>query len=223
MTATIQKAATKNSKSMIQNIREEYNKPSKTKKRTISMEVSFICSGNEDRKPIVEKDKDKLSQTEAYLKLVETNWRKNFEKSYKIINELTGLDFKNDKFTVFVTNPNSNVGHYLGNNKIIWGHKEKWENYSTVYIWHEILHSKIRYNNEEDHQIGHSIIELVTDYELRKRLNGGKYEPFEKSRPMLLDAKRKILPYWKEYLKSDDKNIIKFYKYCKTLKSHIRN
>ena len=52
---------------------------------------------------------------------------------------------------------------------ILWGHKEEYENYTTIYLWHEILHT---YFDKTD--ISHAIIQLITDCELQNRLNGKK-------------------------------------------------
>jgi len=84
------------------------------------------------------------------------------------------------------------------------GHHEDWPNYATVYLWHEILHSYIGYSEKE-----HAVIELITDEELRIRLNGSKYPPFA-GHKYLAKIKQKILPRWKKYLKSKKRNIREF-------------
>ena len=83
-----------------------------------------------------------------------------------------------------------------------------------VYLMHETLHlildKKLGKNN-----LAHAIIELITDQELRIRLNkNGVY--FKESKegvghPFLLKLSKAILPYWKKYLKSKNKNIVNFY------------
>ncbi len=86
-------------------------------------------------------------------------------------------------------------------NVIGWGHHEEWPNYTTVYLWHEILHSYLGYSELE-----HTLIQLVTDNELRVQLNGGSYPPFvghENLNPLT----EKLFPYWKKYLQKDNKNI----------------
>ena len=119
--------------------------------------------------------------------------------------KLTGLKL-NKKFTVYITHPSLRNGRYRGNNTIEWGHHENWRNYATIYLWHEILHSYIGYGDKE-----HAVIELITDEELRIRLNGGKYPPFV-GHNYLGNMKKKMLPKWREYLKSDQHNIRDFIK-----------
>jgi len=150
------------------------------------------------------------SQTEKYLKFCEEQWNKNYEKTIKIVEKLIGFKL-NKTFTVYITHPSQRNGSYWGNNKISWGVNEKWKNYTVIYLWHEILHSYFDDSNSD-----HVIIELITDEELRNKLNKTKYPPFE-GHKALTKLKKEFLPYWKKYLKSKDKNIKKFRKEAKKL------
>lgn len=152
-----------------------------------------------------EKYKKIRRQTEDYLQFCKNQWKKNYIVTSKSIRELTGLRL-NKKFAVYITHPSLRNGGYKGNNVIEWGHNEDWPNYATVYLWHEILHSYIGWSDKE-----HAVIELITDEELRTRLNGGKYPPFV-GHKNLESTKKKLLPKWKKYLKSDQQNIRDFIK-----------
>ena len=135
-----------------------------------------------------------LLRTQTYLLFCEKQWAKNYLTSSKTISDLTG--FKLDKsFTVYITHPSLKNGHYLGNNKICWGHNEDWPNYVTIYLWHEILHS---YFNNDD--INHALIQFITDNELRIKLGDGKYPPFV-GHENLFPLMKKLLPHWGQYLK----------------------
>ncbi|MFH0815204.1 MAG: hypothetical protein V1934_00065 [Methanobacteriota archaeon] len=141
--------------------------------------------------------------TEEYLSVCEQQWHSNAERAESIIHEITGLDLAR-KFTAYITHPSLKNGMSLGGGKIAWGHSEDWPNYTTVYLWHEILHSYF-----ETKELDHAIIQLIADEELRVRLNGGEYPPFtghERLHPLM----RKILPRWRTYLKSENKNIGSF-------------
>ena len=151
-----------------------------------------------------------LIQTKDYLDFCEKQWNNNYQRTSKIIKELTRFNL-NKKFTVYITHPSLKNGCCIENDKIAWGHNEDWPNYSTVYLWHEILHSyfrstNVKFNNKD---IEHSIIQFITDNELRIRLNGGQYPPF-KGHPKLFPLMKKISPYWIKYLKSEKKDILKF-------------
>ena len=147
--------------------------------------------------------KNILSHTEEYLKYCEKQWEMNYITTSKMIFEITGLEL--DKtFTIYITHPSLKNGKYLGDNKIVWGHNEDWPNYSTIYIWHEILHSYF-----DTKQLDHVAISFVTDEELRIRLNGGKYPPFV-THEYLHPVMKKSLPIWKKYLKSRSKDIHDF-------------
>ena len=127
--------------------------------------------------------------------------------------ELTGIDFKkeNKKFIVYITHPSLRHGKSFQDGTIAWGHNEDWQNYAVVYLWHEILHYYFELSD-----LDHALIELITDNELRVRLNGGKYPPFI-GHENLEKLKYKILPYWKKYLKSKNKNIFEFKKLLKNI------
>ncbi|TSA55743.1 hypothetical protein D4R42_05055 [bacterium] len=151
-----------------------------------------------------------LIQTKDYLDFCGKQWDGNYQYTSKIIKELTGFNL-NKKFTVYITHENLKNGCFIENDKIAWGHNEDWPNYSTVYLWHEILHSYFKSTNVKfsNKDIEHSIIQLITDNELRIRLNDGQYPPF-KGHPKLFPLMKKILPYWKKYLRSEKKNILEF-------------
>jgi hypothetical protein len=147
-------------------------------------------------------------QTKNYLNFCKKEWQRNYLKTIEIMTELTGIDFKkeNKKFIVYITHPSLKNGFNGRDGTIAWGHNEDWPNYSVVYLWHEILHSYFELSD-----LDHALIELLTDNELRVRLNGGKYPPFV-GHENLEKLKYKILPYWKKYLKSKNKNIFEFKK-----------
>lgn len=152
-----------------------------------------------------------LQQTKNYFNKCQKQWNQNYDKTSKHISEIT--EFKlNEKFTIFITHPSLKNGNYIGNNQVAWGHSEEWPNYITVYLWHEILHSYFGHSD-----IDHAVIELIADEELRSVLNKDKYPPFV-GHPHLEKIKKKILPKWKEYLNSQDKDIKKFTKKLSSLK-----
>jgi len=126
---------------------------------------------------------------------------------------MTGLEL-GGRYTVYLTHPSLRNGNYIGRKKITWGHNEDWPNFSTVYLWHEVLHSKLHDNGADE--IGHSIIELATDEELRNRLNGGSYPPWE-GHLELAETKEKMFPYWREYLLSSKRRILEFAREMKRL------
>ncbi|OGY38623.1 MAG: hypothetical protein A2391_03475 [Candidatus Brennerbacteria bacterium RIFOXYB1_FULL_41_13] len=98
-------------------------------------------------------------------------------------------------------------GRNLKGNKIVWGHAEEWPNYTMVYLWHEILHE---YMDNTD--LNHALIELITDYELRHQLGGPDYPPFTTGHEYLQKIEEALLPSWKKYLASDNKNFAEFRK-----------
>lgn len=150
-----------------------------------------------------------LKQTETYKDLCETRWQKKFPKTLKIMEELTGLKFSYD-FDVYITHPSlANGRSYPEDHTIVWGHNEDWPNYTIIYLWHEILHYYIKPNESKNPELVHCVIELLTDNELRYRLNGTVYPPFI-GHNLLETNKAKIYPQWQLYLKAPNKNILTF-------------
>lgn len=146
-----------------------------------------------------------LLQTQKYLLLCKSQWNKNLNHSSFLVRELTGIKMIR-RFDVYISHPSLKNGMNL-NGKILWGHNEDWTNYTTVYLWHEILHSYLSIPKND--RWNHAIIQLIADNELRIKLNGGAYPPFYGHKE-LFPLMRKILPLWKKYLKSQNKNILDF-------------
>lgn len=140
-----------------------------------------------------------FDQTKKHLVFSQIEWENNLENTTKIINKLTGLDL--DKtFQVYIAHLSMQIGQYFPENTIIWGHQEDFPNYTTIYLWHEILHSYL--NNSKDE---HALIQLIADNELRIYLNGGKYPPFS-GHESLFPLMENLLPRWKNFVQSDNKS-----------------
>ena len=116
---------------------------------------------------------------------------------------------------MLITHPKLKNGFAMPRyNTIGWGHSEDWKNYSTVYLCHEIMHLLTK-----NTKTMHALIQLMTDNELRIRLNKkGRYFTYKKITQAtkmppyfkeLWQLEKKIYPYWKEYLKDKKgRNII---------------
>lgn len=156
-----------------------------------------------------------FKETEKYLKFLEGEWENKKEIIIAITEKILGEKLPNIKINVLVTHPNLYNGIVLPeSNTICWGHKEDWENYSVVYLMHESLHLILDKKLERSN-LTHAIIELISDNELRVRLNKkGKYFKEQKENVghlFLRELEETMLPFWKKYLKDKNKNIVKFY------------
>src|SRR3990167_541026 len=114
-----------------------------------------------------------LNQTENYKSLCRAEWGANYDFCYNYLTQKIGIPFKDDSFTCYVTHPGLRHGKSICNNEFMFGHHPDWPNYSTVYFWHEILHS---YFGKTD--LEHALIELITDEEMRAQLNGTTYPEY---------------------------------------------
>lgn len=157
-----------------------------------------------------------VNQTNKYKKNVEKEWKTNEFLVLETIQKLSGLPSKQCKIKVYITHPKLPNGKYLGGEIIGWGNKNRWKNYSTVYIAHEIMHILTWPDNSN---IMHALIELLCDNELRILLNKrGKYFDKNVGHAYLSKIERAILPYWKIYKAgresgTEKRDLIKFSKY----------
>ena len=114
--------------------------------------------------------------------------------------------------TVLLTHPKLNNGiNFPKSNIIGFGHIEEWPNYASVYFCHELMHilTDGKYKNGD---VVHAIIELMTDNELRARLDKRLKKGFNIGHLGLRDLRKKIYPHWQEYLRRKKKNIFNFEK-----------
>lgn len=154
-------------------------------------------------------------ETKDYLELLEKEWNDKKKIIIATTEEILGEKLPRIKLDVLITHPNLRNGMaWLELNTICWGHKESWKNYSMIYLMHEALHFVLDKKLGKNH-LTHSIIELISDNELRIRLNSeGKYFK-EKDAGVghlfLHKLEKAMIPFWKKYLKNSTKNIVKFY------------
>jgi|SRR3989344_3070531 len=161
-----------------------------------------------------------LHETKRYADFVERQWTRNYDVAYTLVNEISRLPIQNRQINVFITHPKLFNGRsYPELSVITWGHSEDWKNYSTVYLWHEIMHHLI-YTKKTDANLIHALIELACDNELRLRLNRkgryfreGKYIVGHRN---LINLEKYILPHWKKYLASKT-NLLDFEKTLKNM------
>ncbi|MDO8622372.1 MAG: hypothetical protein Q7R80_04030 [bacterium] len=132
-------------------------------------------------------------ETEHYLEFCAEQWENNRERTTQVVHNLTGFNL-DQSFTVYVTHPSLRNGHLIDDTHIAWGHHEDWPNYTTVYLWHEILHAYFERND-----LDHALIQFIADNELRVQLNGGAYPPFV-GHSLLFPTMDQLLPQWKRYL-----------------------
>src|SRR3989344_6381629 len=114
-----------------------------------------------------------LVQTQEYKRRIEQEWDTNLGKSSGFMQEMAALPLDKE-YEVFLTHPSLPNGRYLGHRKIAWGGSTDFDNYNTVYLWHEVLHDDENLGTDGD--ISHAIIELLTDNALRVHLNGSDGE-----------------------------------------------
>lgn len=98
---------------------------------------------------------------------------------------------------VFLTHPKLRNGLTVDDSTIVWGHSEDFENYSSTYLAHELLHLATAHDPSD---VTHAIIQLAADNEVRIRLNGhGDY--FEHSgHRYLVEIEKFLYPSWKSFL-----------------------
>lgn len=136
-------------------------------------------------------------QTIDYMNVSLLEWNQNLEKSTVFIKKYSGFNF-NYSVTVYITHPA--VGNGEAQNiqeKIIaFGAKPTFNNYFTVYIWHEIIHLQMNLD-----KTSHAANQLLTDNDLRVFLNGDHLFPLQ-GHQNLIGIMKKNLKKWAQYKKS---------------------
>ncbi|OQX70906.1 hypothetical protein B6D52_03185 [Candidatus Parcubacteria bacterium 4484_255] len=160
-------------------------------------------------------------ETEDYKIKAEKQWRQNKKQALKHLRDITGLKLPNTALSVCLVHPALCDGRYWRNiNIITWGHSEDWQNYTTVYLCHEIMHFLTK-DYVGDKKILHALIELACDNELRIRLNqDGKYFKegrFRVGHKSLQKIEKQILSQWRQYLQSREKNKENFFTFFKKM------
>lgn len=150
-------------------------------------------------------------ETKSYKIKTEKQWEQNEKRALKHLKDITGLKLPNTVIFVYLVHPALHDGRYWRDNvnTITWGHSEDWENYTTIYLCHEIMHFLTK-DYTGDKKILHALIEFACDNELRIRLNqNGKYFKegrFRVGHKSLQKIEKKILPQWRQYLKNRKKS-----------------
>ena len=147
-------------------------------------------------------------ETKEYLLNIKKYWENNKEFLNKYLEKVLKIDF-NIKPKVYIVHPNLCEGYSI-NNEIIWGHYNGLDdpNYNLVYLTHEWLHCLLPFTEEDtdiDCNIKHSIIELISDYELYSLLK--KESTLKEGHPYLEEYKKYIYPYWLRYIGLNDNKI----------------
>jgi len=149
-----------------------------------------------------------IKKTDEYKNIIEKRWNDKEKIVISFVETLTKIKIQGRFFIALLCPPEFYAGYnleFMTNQKLIkYGHTERWNNYSIVYIMHEILHSVFKFGND----ITHCIIELISDNSLRMYLNAST-EDYTMGHKYLTDLRLKMVPYWKKYIKSND-NIYKF-------------
>lgn len=148
-------------------------------------------------------------ETELYFLNVKTDWEKQKLKINDYLKSVLKMQF-NVKSQVYITHPNTYKGYSFDNNKIVWGHYKgiSDSNYNIVYLVHEWLHCLLPFEKNEPEinaNIKHSIIELISDYELYSQLKGKS--TLKEGHSYLDDYKKFVYPYWLRYIGLDEEQI----------------
>lgn len=158
-------------------------------------------------------------EADAHLVAVSDQWEENKKFALAFVREISGISLPDKTITVLITHPKMHLGRAIvEHNTILWGHNDDWMNYSTVYLCHELMHILTK-ECQQNEKIMHALIELMTDNELRIRLNGEGEYFIENNQSIghknLNELEQKIFPVWEEYLvgKLRAKNIFELEKY----------
>lgn len=141
------------------------------------------------------------SETKEYKNMVEKSWQQNKANINTYLNDVLKTKIGKE-IPVYIQHPNTCNGYNL-DNKIIWGHYKGIEdlNYNLCYLVHEGLHTLIPFTKQDTDisiSIKHSIIELISDYELYSKLTNKS--TIKEGHPYLEEYKKILYPYWLNYI-----------------------
>ena len=177
--------------------------------------INKLSNSVDDLRNLFEEIKQKelyktlLKETEEYKKWLENEWESNENILERKMQSILKTDISNIELKVFVVSNKMKSGLHISKGTIVWGHSEDFQNYSLIYLMHEMMHDMLESNN-----LTHAVIELATDNELRVGLNGKGEYFYINGRTVghdyLLETEKRIENDWKEYLKNDTQNIYEF-------------
>ena len=144
-----------------------------------------------------------LSEVEEYLEECRQEWLGNYEVAFRTMTEVTGIDFHRE-FDVYISHPKLQEGCHFADKKIAWGHYNEFPNYITVYLWHEVMHDYMKFDD-----VSHAVSEMAVDNHLRTVFNGGEYFPLI-GHDFTGEIREAIYTEWLKYLESENKNINDF-------------
>lgn len=142
------------------------------------------------------------SETELYLRNIKKYWEDKKQHINEYLKKTLKIDLNLD-ITVYISHPDTCEGYSFGNNNIAWGHYKGIDdpNYNLIYLVHEALHCLLPFEPEENDIEGgikHTIIELISDYELFSLLKGES--TLNEGYPFLNEYRKFIYPYWLRYI-----------------------
>lgn len=148
-------------------------------------------------------------ETELYLQNVKKYWEDNQQYINEYLKNVLRIDLNLD-ITVYISHPDTCEGYFFGSNNIAWGHYKGIDdpNYNLIYLVHEGLHCLLPFEPEENDIEGgikHTVIELISDYELFSLLKGES--TLNEGHPFLDEYRKFIYPYWLRYIGLDNLEI----------------
>jgi hypothetical protein len=162
-----------------------------------------------DSKTVIRDLLDEIMETDEFKEFVKTihNYKDDVEKQWvehkdlilDEVKDIMKVDFPPLEPHTIVIMPRG--GSNYGHNKIYWGalNNHEFPNYAIIYFMHEYLHTVFGKSDIE-----HAIIELITDNELRKRLNkNDTYQLGDKAsygHTFLHELRNAMMEDWTEYL-----------------------
>jgi hypothetical protein len=153
-------------------------------------------------------------ETVLYCDMIKKYWNQVSDEIVSFLKNILRINIDKE-FDVYITHPDTCTG-FSFNGSIAWGHFKGLSdmNYNIVYLIHESLHNLIPFDLDETSDsasIKHSIIELISDYELYSKLSG--VSKYNVGHPNLKEYRNFVYPYWLKYLGLNNEQIIERIKF----------
>jgi hypothetical protein len=146
------------------------------------------------------------AQTRQRRLACEAQWKADGARAEAFVRTITGISTR-AAYEVYVFHPAMGEGSNRGQRRIFWGGREDWPHYTTVYMWHEILHDHLPKDD-----LGHVLVQLATDQALRCHLDPGADRTAYVGHADLATLQDAVQPHWKRYLARRDRSILALYR-----------
>ncbi len=128
-----------------------------------------------------------ISRIEGQMKKIKNEWENNYLEVSNLLNKLNING--DDALTVYLVPNCLKAGRYYYGKYIEWGYRNDFNNYNTIYLWHEVVHHHLFKNNLcNNKDLNEVVTMIISDRYLYSKLNN------ENSNITISDSRKTSIP-----------------------------